>query len=77
MGLGQCRSSANTPFCDGTHATLGEPNSGDLAPASKSDIPVAMATAEEPTVARIHELARNGISKLGHHGKMGVNGCPM
>ena len=76
MGLGQCRSSANTPFCDGTHATLGEPNSGDLAPASKSDIPVAMATAEEPTFARIHERARHGISKLGHHGKMGSMGAP-
>ena len=76
MGLGQCKSSANTPFCDGTHATLGEPNSGDPAPASKSDIPVAMATAEEPTFARIHELARDVISKLGHHGEMGSMGVP-
>ena len=75
-GLCQCKSTANAPFCDGTHATLGELNAGDPAPVPKSEIPVATATPEEPTVARIHELARDGLSKLGHHGEMGSMGVP-
>jgi len=75
-GLCQCKSTANAPFCDGTHATLGELNAGDPAPVPKSEIPVATATSEEPTVARIHELARDGLSKLGHHGEMGSMGVP-
>ena len=75
-GLCQCKSTANAPFCDGTHATLGELNAGDPAPVPKSEIPVPTATPEEPTVARIHELARDGLSKLGHHGEMGSMGVP-
>ncbi len=74
--LCQCKSSANAPFCDGTHARLGELKAGDPAPVPKSDIPAAVPTPEEPTVARIHELARDGLSKLGHHGEMGAMGVP-
>ncbi len=76
--LCQCKSSANAPFCDGTHATLGELAIGDAAPAPKPKdvVPQAMPTPEEPTVARIHELARDGLSKLGHHGEMGSMGVP-
>ncbi len=74
--LCQCKSSANAPFCDGTHATLGDFEPGDAAPAPKSEVPAAVATPEEPTVARIHELARDGLSKLGHHGEMGAMGVP-
>ena len=75
-GLCQCKSTANAPFCDGTHATLGKLNAGYPAPVPKSEIPVAIATPEEPTFARIHELARGGLSKLGHHGEMGSMGVP-
>lgn len=74
--LCQCKSSANAPFCDGTHASLGSLTPGDLAPPPKQDIPQATPTPEEPTVARIHELARDGLSKLGHHGEMGAMGVP-
>ena len=74
--LCQCKSSANAPFCDGTHATLGGLEPGDTAPAPKSEVQTAVATPEEPTVARIHELARDGLSKLGHHGEMGAMGVP-
>lgn len=76
--LCQCKSSANAPFCDGTHAQLGDLNIGDTAPAPKTGnkAPAAVATPEEPTVARIHELARDGLSKLGHHGEMGSMGVP-
>ncbi len=74
--LCRCKSSANAPFCDGTHATLGDFSVGDPAPTPKSKTPAAVPTPEEPTVARIHELARDGLSKLGHHGEMGSMGVP-
>lgn len=74
--LCQCKASANAPFCDGSHASLGNLEPGDPAPEPKSDIPSATPTPEEPTVARIHELARDGLSKLGHHGEMGAMGVP-
>jgi len=78
VALCQCKSSGNAPFCDGTHASLGSLAVGDAAPApaAKDDVPVAAPTPEEPTVARIHELARDGLSKLGHHGEMGSMGVP-
>jgi glutamate synthase domain-containing protein 2/CDGSH-type Zn-finger protein len=74
--LCQCKASANAPFCDGTHASLGDLTAGDPAPEPKSDIPQAAPTPEEPTVARIHALARDGLSKVGHHGEMGSMGVP-
>jgi len=76
--LCQCKASGNAPFCDGTHASLGSLAVGDAAPApaAKDGVPVAAPTPEEPTVARIHELARDGLSKLGHHGEMGSMGVP-
>ncbi|MEO0487254.1 MAG: glutamate synthase-related protein [Pseudomonadota bacterium] len=74
--LCQCKGTANQPFCDGTHAQLGDAAPGDPAPAPTSERPQAKATPEEPTVARIHELARDGLSKLGHHGEMGAMGVP-
>jgi glutamate synthase domain-containing protein 2 len=39
-------------------------------------MPVATPTPEEPTVAFIHQLAREGLSKLGHHGPMVSMGVP-
>ncbi len=74
--LCQCKSSANAPFCDGAHARLGDLVAGDPAPAPTFKTPAAVPTPEEPTVARIHELARDGLSKLGHHGEMGSMGVP-
>ncbi|WP_299873964.1 glutamate synthase-related protein [uncultured Sulfitobacter sp.] len=74
--LCQCKSTANGPFCDGSHTRLGDLAVGDAAPAPKSDTPQATPTPEEPTVARIHALAKDGLSKLGHHGEMGSMGVP-
>ncbi|MGR3637646.1 MAG: CDGSH iron-sulfur domain-containing protein [Shimia sp.] len=52
--LCQCKATANAPFCDGTHARMGDLKAGDAAPMPKFDVPVAVPTPEEPTVARIH-----------------------
>ena len=78
VALCQCKVSANAPFCDGSHARLGSVEVGDSVPAfnMKSAVPSAVPTPEEPTIARIHELARHGLSNVGHHGEMGSMGVP-
>ena len=73
--LCQCKSTGNRPYCDGTHAKLGDLQPGDPIPAQMSTLE-AVPTPEEPTVARIHVLARDGLSKLGHHGEIGAMGVP-
>ncbi|GHB32904.1 glutamate synthase [Pseudovibrio japonicus] len=50
---------------------------GDDIPAKEQqDTIEAVPTPEEPTVARIHALARDGLSKVGHHGEIGAMGVP-
>lgn len=74
-----CKHSANTPFCDGTHKQFKTEQIGKQGPgiqAKTDDMPVASPTPEEPTVAFIHQLAREGLSKLGHHGPMTSMGVP-
>lgn len=71
-----CKATANGPFCDGSHIRLGDANIGDAAPQNTAKTPTAVPTPEEPTVARIHALAKDGLSKLGHHGEMGSMGIP-
>ncbi len=72
--LCMCKRSGKKPYCDGSHARLDA--DGNL-PASAGDgPPAAVATAEEPAVAEIHELAKSGLEKLGHHGEMVAMGVP-
>lgn len=74
-----CKHSANAPFCDGTHKKLPEDGESAAAPAAPSDpkaMPQPAHSPEEPHVEYIHELARDGLSKLGHHGEMGAMGVP-
>ena len=80
-----CKRTGNPPFCDGTHARFGDElvgTDGSGAAPVETDValgggpPAARATPEEPTVAFIHQLAREGLSKLGHHGQMTSMGVP-
>ena len=72
-----CKYTKNAPFCDGTHAKLPKEEAGESDKAVPSDgPPTAEATAEEPTVKVIHDLARDGLSKVGHHGEMASMGVP-
>ena len=74
--LCRCKATGTAPFCDGSHTRLGDREAGDAAPEPKSDGPTATPTPEEPTVARIHALAKDGLSALGHHGEIGAMGVP-
>jgi CDGSH-type Zn-finger protein len=71
--LCMCKQTKNPPYCDGTHATLKEENttSETLEPVSSG------ATKEEPTLAYIKALAKDGLSKTGHHSEMGAMGVPI
>src|SRR5690554_1810463 len=75
--LCQCKGTSDKPFCDGTHNKLNV-DVGDELPedvGQKDDeAPKAEPTPEEPTVARIHAMAREGLK--GHHGEMGAMGVP-
>jgi glutamate synthase domain-containing protein 2/CDGSH-type Zn-finger protein len=73
-----CKRTKNPPFCDGTHAKLddrGELPAGDGG-AAGDGMPTAAPTPEEPMVAEIHRLAREGLSKTGHHGAVAAMGVP-
>ncbi|MCF6274093.1 MAG: glutamate synthase-related protein, partial [Rhodobacteraceae bacterium] len=74
--LCQCKATTNAPFCDGTHARLGEAEVGSKVPELAGGTPKAEPTPEEPTVARIHLLARDGLTKVGHHGELAAMGVP-
>ena len=74
-----CKHTANTPFCDGAHKQFSDEQVGKEGPGVELktvDLPVAVDTSEEPSVTFIHQLAREGLSKLGHHGRMTSMGVP-
>ena len=80
-----CKRTGNAPYCDGTHAQFTAEQVGTDGTGTQTETPVtvgepgtptAKATPEEPTVAFIHELARDGLTKLGHHGPMTSMGVP-
>lgn len=90
--LCRCKQTQNAPYCDGHHAKIpdakvGQPfafddDDGDkTVEAAARDsaaeaMPTAEPTPEEPTVAFIHRLAREGLSKLGPYGEMAAMGVP-
>ena len=78
--LCRCKHSQNQPFCDGAHKQFSAEDVGKEGPGvqiqSADSMPTATPTQEEPTVAFIHQLAREGLSKVGHHGPMTSMGVP-
>ena len=78
--LCMCKHSGNFPYCDGTHARFSKDQVGEEGPGPESiqrdGMPQPKATAEEPNVALIHDLAENGLDKVGHHGPMTAMGVP-
>ena len=74
-----CKHTANPPYCDGTHKQFNDEQVGKKGPGvpkGRDALPVAKPTTEEPTVAFIHQLAKEGLSNLGHHGPMTSMGVP-
>ncbi len=74
-----CKQSANQPFCDGSHKKITAEQIGSevqIINVGGDALPKAEATPEEPTVAFIHQLAKEGLSKMGHHGPMTSMGVP-
>ncbi|MCL1041871.1 glutamate synthase-related protein [Shewanella marisflavi] len=78
-----CKHTGNAPYCDGTHKQFDSEQVGKEGPGreaiAKDDAdkpPKAAATKEEPSVELIHQLAREGLKSLGHHGPMVAMGVP-
>ena len=70
-----CRQSKGLPLCDGTHTTLTESTQNNTSSESaQSGLPNN--TPIEPYIQYIHDLATNGLSKLGSHGQLGAMGVP-
>ena len=69
--LCMCKHTGNPPYCDGTHAKLSPDQ--DSSPEVQAGV---QPTPEEPTLKRIHEMARHGLDNTGHHGEMTAMGVP-
>ncbi|QYK12130.1 CDGSH iron-sulfur domain-containing protein [Shewanella rhizosphaerae] len=77
-----CKHTGNAPYCDGTHKQFSAEQVGKEGPGREAiatdgnQAPKAVATKEEPGVELIHQLARDGLKTLGHHGPMVAMGVP-
>lgn len=78
--LCMCKHTENPPYCDGAHATLSEEDiarDAALEASGTDEINASVQpTLEEPKLKQIHDLARDGLSKVGHHGPMAAMGVP-
>ena len=77
--LCSCKQSSRPPFCDGTHKQIADEQIGQEGPSLQKEqagMPVAVATIEESMVTFIQQLAKEGLSAVGHHGPMTSMGVP-
>ena len=75
--LCMCKQTKNPPYCDGSHNKLSKEDLQKAkAVAPKGAELVAEPTPEEPHVKFIHDLAKHGLSKVGHHGPVDAMGVP-
>ncbi len=77
--LCMCKYSKNPPYCDGAHARLPTEDETETQAATKTasaSVSGIRPTPEEPTLKLIHDLAKDGLSKVGHHGEMAAMGVP-
>ena len=73
--LCQCKRSKNPPFCDGAHAQITEEEKANYTVTHTEALAVKN-TPEETTLETIHSLAKDGLTKSGHHGEMVSMGVP-
>jgi glutamate synthase domain-containing protein 2 len=79
VSLCACKQTGNAPYCDGSHNQFSDEQVGKESSeikAEATELSTVAPTPEEPTVAFIHQLSREGLSKLGHHGPMTSMGIP-
>jgi len=75
--LCRCKHTGTPPYCDGTHARLGDAGIDETAGSLPDDRGGSVEpTREEPTLKRIHELARHGLERTGPEGEMVAMGVP-
>jgi len=72
--LCRCGSSKRKPFCDGSHWTVWKDGAETTPPAADSRGP--RPTREEPHVEFIHQLAADGLEKVGSAGPIVAMGVP-
>lgn len=75
-----CKHTRNSPYCDGTHNQFASDEVGTEGPGVASEeqlIPSPSNTPEEPNLEFVHQLAKEGLSAMGHHGPMGAMGVPV
>jgi glutamate synthase domain-containing protein 2/CDGSH-type Zn-finger protein len=72
--LCQCKATRSRPYCDGSHVNHTKGEEVEPPRGKDNEMPRPVPTPEEPSVAFIHELARDGLGKMGHHGPIGAMG---
>ncbi|MFC2186700.1 glutamate synthase-related protein [Peijinzhouia sedimentorum] len=71
--LCMCKRTKDQPYCDGTHSKLKDEEKNEEKSSNNGSVD---STKEEPNLAFIKALAKDGLSKMGKHGEMAAMGVP-